>query len=130
MRILVPVDGSDCSVRAVEFATGMADQYDGEVLVAHISDADTDAARTVLDGVREAVDDHDHDRVRFEVVVREMASPTAGQIGHEIVGHAAEVDADHVVMGHHGAGMVERAILGSAAETVVRAETTPVTVVP
>jgi nucleotide-binding universal stress UspA family protein len=35
---------------------------------------------------------------------------------------------DHVVMGHHGSGTVGRAILGSADETVVRAESLPVTV--
>jgi nucleotide-binding universal stress UspA family protein len=43
---------------------------------------------------------------------------------------ATEQDFDHVVMGHHGSGAVERAILGSAAETVLRAEEFPVTVVP
>jgi nucleotide-binding universal stress UspA family protein len=33
-------------------------------------------------------------------------------------------------MGHHGSGRIERALVGSAAETVVRGETVPVTVVP
>jgi len=59
-----------------------------------------------------------------------MASPTAGRVGDEILAHADDIEADHVVMGHHGAGMVERAILGSAAETVVRGEAVPVTIVP
>jgi nucleotide-binding universal stress UspA family protein len=55
---------------------------------------------------------------------------TAGRVGKEIVSMATEQDFDHVVMGHHGSGAVERAILGSAAETVLRAEEFPVTVVP
>lgn len=42
----------------------------------------------------------------------------------------AEEGYDHVVMGHHGSGMVDRAMLGSAAETVVDAKEVPVTIVP
>jgi nucleotide-binding universal stress UspA family protein len=33
-------------------------------------------------------------------------------------------------MGHHGSGAVQRAILGSAAEAVVRSESVPVTIIP
>jgi len=130
MRVLVPVDGSECSARAVAFAAEMAERYDGELVVVHLSDADTDAARAALDAAREGLPaGHDGD-ASFEVVVRDMASPTANRVGQEILAYAKEADADHVVMGHHGAGVVERAILGSAAETVVRGEMMPVTVVP
>jgi nucleotide-binding universal stress UspA family protein len=130
MRVLVPVDGSDCSKRAVAFAAEMAERYDGELRVVHLTDADTDAAHQVVDGVRDLLPDDHEGEVSFDVVVRDMASPTASRVGHEILAYAEEVEADHVVMGHHGAGVVERAILGSAAEVVVRGETVPVTVVP
>jgi nucleotide-binding universal stress UspA family protein len=128
--ILVAVDGSDCSRRAVEFAAGMATRYGDTLRVVHLSDADTDAAEEVLDRARSALPADHGGEATFEVVVRDMASPTASRVGHEILDYAGEVGADHVVMGHHGAGRVERAILGSAAETVVRGETVPVTVVP
>ncbi len=130
MRVLVPVDGSDCSKRAVAFAAEMAERYEGELRVVHLTDADTDAARQVLDGVRDLLPDDHEGEASFEVVVRDMSTPTASRVGNEILDYAAEVDADHVVMGHHGAGAVERAILGSAAETVVRGEAVPVTVIP
>jgi nucleotide-binding universal stress UspA family protein len=129
-KILVPVDGSECSTRAVEFAAEMAERYDGSLRVVHLSDAETDAALAALDRAREGLPaDHDGD-TSVEVVVRDMASPTANRVGQEILAYAKETDADHVVMGHHGAGVVERAILGSASETVVRGEMLPVTVVP
>lgn len=130
MRVLVPVDGSDCSKRAVAFAAEMAERYDGSLRVVHLTDADTDAARQVLDGVRDLLPDDFGGEASFDVAVRDMASPTAGRVGDEILAHADDIEADHVVMGHHGAGMVERAILGSAAETVVRGEAVPVTIVP
>lgn len=130
MRVLVPVDGSDCSKRAVAFAAEMAERYGGDLQVVHLTDADTDAAHQVLDGVRDVLPDDYERKVAFDVVVRDMSSPTASRVGHEILDYAKEIEADHVVMGHHGAGVVERAILGSAAEVVVRGETIPVTVVP
>jgi nucleotide-binding universal stress UspA family protein len=130
MKIFVPVDGSDCSARAVAFAAEMAERYGGDLSVVHLSDADTDAARAALDAAREGLPAEYEGEASFEVAVRDMASPTADRIGQEILAHAREADADHVVMGHHGAGVVERAILGSAAETVVRGEMMPVTIVP
>ena len=130
MNVFVPVDGSDCSARAVAFAAEMAERYGGDLSVVHLSDADTDAARAALDAAREGLPAEYEGEASFEVAVRDMASPTADRIGQEILAHAREAGADHVVMGHHGAGVVERAILGSAAETVVRGEMMPVTVVP
>lgn len=132
MEILVPVDDSACSARAVAFAAEFGERYDAAVRIVHLSDAETDAARQVLDNAREALDEADADppEATTEVVLREMATPTASRVGHEILAYAKEEDIDHIVMGHHGAGRVERAILGSAAETVVRGETVPVTVVP
>jgi nucleotide-binding universal stress UspA family protein len=130
MNVLVPVDGSDCSRRAVAFAAGMAERYDGRLRVVHLSDADTDAAHDALEHARGGLPAEFDGDATFDVVVRDMASPTASRVGHEILAYAEETGVDHVVMGHHGAGRVERAILGSAAETVVRGETVPVTVVP
>ena len=54
----------------------------------------------------------------------------ANRVGQNILEMVEEEGYDHVVMGHHGAGAVERAILGSAAETVLRSNQVPVTVVP
>ncbi|MFB6305286.1 MAG: universal stress protein [Haloferacaceae archaeon] len=127
MDVLVPVDGSDCSIRAVEFAVEFADRYDASLRVVHFSDAETDATEAILDRAREALDGADAD---LEVALRDMPLATATQAGKAILAYVEDEDVDHVVMGHHGSGRVERAILGSAAETVVRGETVPVTVVP
>lgn len=127
MDVLVPVDGSDCSIRAVEFAVGFADRYDATLRVVHFSDAETDATAETLDRAREALDGAD---ARVETALRDMPLGTATEAGKAILSYVEDEGIDHVVMGHHGSGRVQRAILGSAAETVVRGETVPVTVVP
>lgn len=42
-----------------------------------------------------------------------------GRVAPEIVRHARHVDAKLLVIGDHGAGVLERAMIGSAAETIV-----------
>ena len=130
MRVLTAVDGSDCSMRALRFAVEFADRYDADLHVVHFSDVETEATEAVLERVREVLDDVDAD-VEPELALDEnLETRTAAHVGEAIVETVDRDGYDHVVMGHHGAGRIERAILGSAAETVVRAERIPVTVVP
>jgi nucleotide-binding universal stress UspA family protein len=41
MAVLAPIDGSDCSVRGLEFAREFADRFDASLHVVHFSDAET-----------------------------------------------------------------------------------------
>ena len=54
----------------------------------------------------------------------------ANRVGKDILHLVEERGYDHVVMGHHGTGRIGRAILGSAAETVVQAAEVPSTIIP
>jgi nucleotide-binding universal stress UspA family protein len=97
--------------------------------VVHFSNDRTDATETILDRAREAIDESTlTDVPDVELIDRNVW--TDSSVGKAIVRYADEESYDHVVMGHHGSGAVGRAILGSAAETVVRAESIPVTIVP
>jgi len=49
-----------------------------------------------------------------------------GSPAREIVDHAASIGADLVVMGTHGRSGVDRLLLGSVAERVVRSSPVPV----
>jgi nucleotide-binding universal stress UspA family protein len=129
MKILVPVDGSDCSVRALEFAVELSSRFDAELHVVHFSNAQTEATDIVLDRAREAVGDAGLDDDP-ELSLIEMDVTPGDKVGNAILTLVEERNFDHVVMGHHGSGTIERAILGSAAQTVVRGERVPVTVVP
>lgn len=130
MDVLAAVDGSDCSMRALRFAVDFVDRYDADLHVVHFSDAETAATDEILDRVRGVLDDADA-AVEPELAIDErLETRTAAHAGEAIVEMAESEGFDHVVMGHHGSSRVERAILGSAAETVVRSKSTPVTVVP
>ena len=129
MDVLVAIDGSDNSMRALTFAAEFATQYDAALHAIHVSASQTDATDEVFDRAREVIADADVE-VDFELREAELDVRTAHNAGKELLAFASEHDVDHVVVGHHGAGRVERAMLGSASETIVRGSTVPVTVVP
>lgn len=130
MDLLVPVDGSECSFRALRFAATFARRFDASLHVVHFTDVETDATTAILERVREVLDDERIDDVPELATDLRLEFRPAERVGENVVDLVEERGYEHVVMGHHGSGTVERAILGSAAETVIRAETVPVTIVP
>ncbi len=128
--VLVPIDGTDPSFRALEFATGFADRYDADLDVVHITDEETDATADILDRAERVLE-------AAGIEARPEVSPDleldfrpADRVGEDIIELVEKRGYDHVVMGHQATGTVERAIIGSAAETVLLAERVPVTVIP
>ena len=130
MNILVPVDGSDCSFRALEFAAGMARRYEADLHVVHFTDDETDATDTIVERAQTVLDAQEIDTVPEVTTDVDLEFRPADQVGDDILALVEDHGYDHVVMGHHGSGTIERAIIGSAAETVLRSERVPVTVIP
>ncbi|MGM0399191.1 MAG: universal stress protein [Halobacteriota archaeon] len=128
--ILAPIDGSDCSFRALEFATGMAAQYDATLDALHLTDEHAPATDDLLDRARTLLGATELDADVEVVVDLDLEFRPADQVGETVLHLVTERGYDHVVMGHHGSGAFERAIIGSAAETVVEADRVPVTIVP
>jgi nucleotide-binding universal stress UspA family protein len=130
MDVLVPIDGSECSFRALDFAIEFVRRFEASLHVVHLSDSETDATDQILDRARQRLREEgvaDEPEVSTDV---NLAFRPAERVGKDIVELVSERGYDHVVMGHHGDGAVERAILGSAAHTVVKEESVPVTIVP
>lgn len=129
MNVLVPIDGSECSRRALRFAIEFADRFDATVQVVHVTDHMTESTKKLLESAKEILDEEgipDDPGVVFEM----KKFRRSDVVGKEILRIAKEGDYDHIVMGHHGTGVVGRAIIGSSAETVVHGTETPVTVIP
>lgn len=130
MEILVPIDGSDCSERALRFAAEMAERYDASLSIVHITDVETEATKQLMDHAREVLDEAGSDEDPTIQIDLRLSFRGADRIGKDILTLVEEEGYDHVVMGHHGAGRVDRLILGSAAETVIQAAEVTVTVIP
>lgn len=129
MNVLVPIDGSDCSSRALSFAVEFAKRFDATLDVVHFSDTETDATREICERATETIPEDVRGAVRV-VTDDDLEFRPAERVGEDILGLVESDGYDHVVMGHHGSGALDRAILGSAAGTVIRAEKIPVTIVP
>lgn len=131
MKVLAPIDGSDCSFRALEFAIEFVDRYEGTLHVIHITDYTGDRTDEILERAEEMLEEAGI-ATRPEIVTdTRLSSPRyANQVGKDVLEIAHEEDYDHIVMGHHGTGRIGRAVLGSAARTVVQAAEHPATIVP
>jgi nucleotide-binding universal stress UspA family protein len=119
-KVFVPVDFSQPSQTAVNYGLSLALEFDSELLLAHIAPFDRaiyENAKVRLmhlspAGIRE--------RLHFETIVK------GGDVREELLGIATDKDVDLVVMGSHGRGYLERMILGSVTERMLRELPVPV----
>lgn len=123
-RILVAVDGSDCSRRAARFGLELARTYGATAELVHVSDgsADEERGEALLAEVAELAADAGVDAATHLAEGRRVASA--------IVERAEATDADLVVVGREGDAGLTETLLGSVAERVLRTATPPVLVVP
>jgi len=138
-RILCPIDFSDASSYVVDHAVAIAGWYKARILALHVCSplfVPVPALPPPVDRVPQT----EIERVREGTRACFQAASDAGigvdvavDIGHpaaEILGRAATLPADLIVMGTHGASGFERLALGSVAEKVIRKTACPVLTVP
>ena len=135
-RILVAIDFSSHASNALEWARSLAGALGAKLILLHVIDHVPDARvgipagqagvadRAPLYVLREQVDEHMAGLKALipdaETVVRE-ASPRPA-----IVDAALELNCQMIVMGTHGRSGLERLLLGSVADYVVRHSKVPV----
>ena len=140
--ILVPIDFSPSSLRALDYALALVDRG-GEVYLLHVVDADflarvseegfcdAETARTRLQ--RKAEEQLQQIGQNFSLLnVRVESMVVVGKPFAEILRIAADLHFSLIVMGirgrHHGG--IEEILFGSTAEKVLRAARIPVVCVP
>jgi nucleotide-binding universal stress UspA family protein len=134
-RILVPVDHSEPSHRAVLAARDLALLSKGEVRVLHVREREAGAKGvSVVDET--AGDAHDVVAEAVEALVQagvkaqgEVRTTVYGYAAREIVAEAKDQDADVIVMGSRGRGDLAGILLGSTAHKVIHLTDRPVLVV-
>ena len=140
-KILIPVDGSPASLRAVDFAIEMVAQDPSTSLVllhvqntraielAGASEAmDTEwlreaGSRASAKALKDAIGKCEHAGVASETLVR------TGQIAEAVGQVAREENVKHIVMGTRGLGGIQGLLLGSVAMQVIHLAEVPITLI-
>ena len=135
-KVLVPIDFTETSDKALDFAIDLAFKLDASVAVMHSYEipvmgfpdgalvATVDVATRIADAARKGLDAAIQARasrgVQLTAILRD------GVAWEEIRAVAEETHADLIVIGTHGRRGIARALLGSVAENVIRTVKTPV----
>ena len=128
-HILLPVDFSDCSKNALQYAIPLARQFNAELTLLHVVETyrafspeiplcdipTAEAAHRAFDGM--VIE------IPFKAVVRE------GEPHIQIVAAAKELATDLIILSTHGRTGLAHILLGSTAEKVVRHAGCPVLIV-
>jgi nucleotide-binding universal stress UspA family protein len=135
-KILVAVDHSEISDRAVVAARDLALLSKGEVWVLHLREREM-APKTGVTPMDETADEADAAMAASVGVLTRAGVTAHGEVGHtifgyaarEIINHAREIDADVIVLGSRGRGDLAGLLLGSTAHKVIHLSDRPVMVV-
>lgn len=135
-KILVPIDFSDASQRALPHALELASRFEAEVAIVHVRTPYADDpnrpeyrffdegkyqewAEEELDRLSQSIEDHHRISTR---IIRDI-SPASGILDYV---SADQNEIDFVAMGTHGRSALGHFFLGSVAEKVVRHSPCPV----
>jgi nucleotide-binding universal stress UspA family protein len=133
-RILVPVDFSDCSLEALEYATVVAQQAKASLMLLHVLEPVSYGLDFTLSHIRtgeevreswtkrleELATSHQHPHVPVESRLR------GGLPADSILDSAQTLPCDLIVMGTHGRRGLSHTLSGSVAEAVLRKARCPV----
>jgi nucleotide-binding universal stress UspA family protein len=137
-RILVPIDFSRPSLKAIPYALAISRQFGADVHLLHITDVAQQPAPTLLTLPLVPQSEWDQRLMkRLEALVVKYRSdgkvsalePRTGTAYEEICDVARELKADLIVVATHGHTGYKRMFLGSVAERVVQHSPCPVLVV-
>ena len=136
-RVLVPTDGSDTAEAAERRAVGIARQFDAALDVLTVVettgvgfDVRSEQRRAEWERAAKRIVDAAVERARTAGVDDVEGAVRFGTPHQEIRTSAEERDADLIVVGTHGRTGLNRYLLGSVAERVIRLATVPVLTVP
>ena len=141
-RILVPIDGSDTARRGLKEAIALATQLRATLRLLHVTSyfpVMLEMSSTLnFDQYREGL--HQYGREQLDnaktlaqglglEVETQLRDLKGGRVADAIVDEATSAGCDLIVIGTHGRRGLNRALLGSDAESVLRASPVPVLLV-
>jgi universal stress protein A len=137
-RILAPVDFSECSRKALQYAAPFCAQFQASLVLLHVVEVPYVASEVPvvqLDQWQTQMNEnaiHRLTALKQEANLRGLKVENVIRIGNpyrEIVAAAKEMPADLIILSTHGHTGFSRMFMGSTAERVVRHASCPVLVV-
>jgi nucleotide-binding universal stress UspA family protein len=132
-EILVPTDGSRAAEQAIEHAVDIAKRYGARIHALYVVDASAYSSleagsEVVMDALEEEGEEavKQVSEVAGEAGVDVDTTVIAGAAYRSILDYAGEHDVDLIVMGTHGRQGLDRYLLGSVTERIVRTADVPV----
>jgi nucleotide-binding universal stress UspA family protein len=135
-KILVPLDGSELAIRALDHAEKLAKTFDAEIILFQV------VSFMPIYGSPELVTPLIVDEKQKEVAEKYLADlaedmkkrglkvsamvKTGQQVAVEIIDFAKEIQADLIIMCTHGRSGITRWVLGSVAHKVLTRAETPI----
>lgn len=119
-NIMVPVDFSEPSKKAVNYGLSLASEFDSRLVLAHIAPFDTAQYERAKVQLLQLIPPEYRDKLDFEIIVK------AGDVRSELLAAVEEKAIDLVVMGSRGRSYFERMLLGSVTERMLRKLHVPV----
>ncbi|MDQ2055070.1 MULTISPECIES: universal stress protein [Halobellus] len=129
--ILVPTDGSDQADAALDHAVSLARENDATIHLLYVADTNRDSVTTVGGRVVDALEAEgervtSETRERLDSDVEIVDTVETGDPVETILDYGEMVGADVIVMGTHGRSGLDRYLLGSTTERIVRLSSIPV----
>ena len=138
-NLLVPIDFSEFSRRALEYALPLAEKFGAKVTLIHVVEpafypdnvmvpVETEDLNTIM--VREGrkmLDELGAEKIKPEIQSERIIA--TGRPYNEIIDAAESLQADLIIMATHGYTGLKHMLMGSTAERVVRHAPCPVLVV-
>jgi nucleotide-binding universal stress UspA family protein len=138
-RILVPLDGSELAERVLPHATAVAKASGAEVTLVSVVPLTLGPAGAKLDAIPEALAERQaalkaEALIYLEKVQRNLKDQNViahcvtldGDVASEIIAYAEKNGFDLIAMATHGRSGIDRFVMGSIAEKVVRGTIKPV----
>jgi nucleotide-binding universal stress UspA family protein len=127
MKVLLPIDGSDCSQKTLEWVTQLLDKATIDLYLIHIlefipeipvSDQDVDDTKRILHDAKIFLENKGFRVVKNEYVIDRAAKA--------ICEYADEQGIEQIIMSSHGRKGLAKVLMGSVSEEVFKKAKQPV----
>jgi nucleotide-binding universal stress UspA family protein len=131
-KILVPVDFSDCSQKALRYANTFAKHFGGELIILHVIEPHPfvpELASYDFETASDRCQDLQEFQKFIDTTIPSSVSIRTGTPHVKIVEAARGLGADVIIISTHSHRSLDRMFLGSTTERVIRSAPCPVFVV-